>query len=1174
MVNSNTITLSLSPDLNQIAKLIDRSRPQVVVVVGTGVAINATGLSHASWLGLLKHGIRHLVAINYFTKSHGDRLESSLNAAFSHFNLQTALQHAEAVEQVLNTPDEKVFAQWLETAFASFKARNEEKAKAPLDALRDLHEAGVLLLTTNYDNLLSDITGAPPVTWEEHADFHRVMTRQKAGILHIHGHWQRPSSIVLGRSSYDRVVADVDLQQLFRTLWLNWSWIYVGCGDGLDDPNLGRLLEWSKGWGESGLPDFFLARDDKAKEIAARSNKPPNLRSIGYPSHDELPVMLRSVTPAARCWPFVQVDDQFPLFHVSGASDPFPSRQEYVDGIVPAFAADAELLRRLQAHGWACCIDVASVGKTTLALRVATSREQRLHPFYLDLKREIEDDVEASPVAAVNRLARPGTLLILDNVHYKPELARQLWQQWLAKPSDSRGRLLLVATRIHQPVVVTPEEDLTFFERHPANPAILLQPTPEDLGRLAKHIYHRVGGAKCPPMPEPPTEALAEWHPVYRAALNAFTFVVLDSLADFQNGRWPLPPSRASAWVRKHWLDRLDAPELENAVCLAAFGAQELEMLVQNDALPHPGKTKKLFELGLVAQTLRGQLKQYRQFELREPGWGRLILAALTQSVDEEQILFAAASRHLQTAIVLSARLRRDGNSVRLIRLWEYITPKADGLVKQVWDLPLPYFPNLVRLAKIGGQPELAIRFWKTIEAEPHKLGSSAWANSLDSVGSFLDVAKQHGRDTAVLWDAILGKPGDPDQQAKLDKLGSSAWATSLDSVGSFLNVAKQHGRDTAVLWDAILGKPGDPDQQAKLDKLDSSAWANSLDKVGSFLDVAKQHGRDTAPLWQILANAPDRLSQKGKTATLEALVGFAHYAPISLLEIAVREIRPGHWNSTSFSKALTGATWLAWECANAKRDDLATDLLTLLLRRANWRDFPSQAGGYAQVCWLLANIPECAADFVDTFLKAVRTDKWLQIAYAASSCGQLASGLRQLALHQSLERCRQFHHKGLGGRLNKELERFETAAPAEQSQIIQFLGCAGLCGWAVSQRGLSGITHESVSQLPVNILPHRARAAQVEDYQVQLWLGLRTFVSITRASLLLPRATINETLKLWRANLGETALTPATTAHRVNQNMVAWLGICSSANPPALLPSQEPLWTLVGFPDRFGPHR
>ena len=290
--------------------------------------------------------------------------------------------------------------------------------------------------------------------------------------------------------------------------------------------------------GRERIPSYFLAQADKVKEIAGRAGKPPNLVSIGYPSHDELPVVLQLITPAARCWPFIRVDDEFPLFHVPGANDPFPTREEYLDGDVPTLTADAELQKRLQTHGWACVIDVASVSKTTLALRSATTHEQRAHPvFYLDLKKEIPDDADASPVAAVHRLARPNTLLILDNIHHQPELARQLWQQWSAKPCDSRGQLLLVATRIHRPaVVVTPEQDLMFFESHPANPAILPQPTPADLGRLAKHLYHRVGGKKFPPMPEPPVEALADWHPVYRAALNAFTFAVLDSLADFQKG--------------------------------------------------------------------------------------------------------------------------------------------------------------------------------------------------------------------------------------------------------------------------------------------------------------------------------------------------------------------------------------------------------------------------------------------------------------------------------------------------------------------------------------------------------------------------------------------------------------------------------------------------------------
>ncbi len=174
--------------------------------------------------------------------------------------------------------------------------------------------------------------------------------------------------------------------------------------------------------------------------------------------------------------------------------------------------------------------------------------------------------------------------------------------------------------------------------------------------------------------------------------------------------------------------------------------------------------------------------------------------------------------------------------------------------------------------------------------------------------------------------------------------------------------------------------------------------------------------------------------------------------------------------------------------------------------------------------------------------------------------------------MNQPVDLCRQFHHKGLGGRLSKELGRFNNSPPSVQSQGIQFLGCSSLCGWAVSQRSLGGISHESISQLPLSILPHRLEMARIEDYQWQLWLGLRAFVSIKQERLRLPSETIEQTLKLWRVNLAETAATPATTAHRVNQSMVRWLEACSRIQLPALLPSTEPLWTLAGFPMQLVP--
>ena len=162
---------SLPKELEPLAKLLEKDEPRVLVVVGTGVSAGATSVPYASWLGLLKHGVQHLVETEVFTAKRGSQLNASLNSAFSPFNLKSALQHAELIEQNLMTPNADAFARWLEAAFNETQFRAERTAT--LNSLRDLQQAGALLMTTNYDSLLSQATGLPPVTWEEHGAFLR-----------------------------------------------------------------------------------------------------------------------------------------------------------------------------------------------------------------------------------------------------------------------------------------------------------------------------------------------------------------------------------------------------------------------------------------------------------------------------------------------------------------------------------------------------------------------------------------------------------------------------------------------------------------------------------------------------------------------------------------------------------------------------------------------------------------------------------------------------------------------------------------------------------------------------------------------------------------------------------------------------------------------------------------
>jgi hypothetical protein len=109
----------------------------------------------------------------------------------------------------------------------------------------------------------------------------------------------------------------------------------------------------------------------------------------------------------------------------------------------------------------------------------------------------------------------------------------------------------------------------------------------------------------------------------------------------------------------------------------------------------------------------------------------------------------------------------------------------------------------------------------------------------------------------------------------------------------------------------------------------------------------------------------------------------------------------------------------------------------------------------------------------------------------------------------------------------------------------------------------------DTVADLPTTIQPHRPEATRVEDWQLQLWVGLRAFVSIAKIMLPIPRDVIEKTLELWRENLTETKLEPTSTLHKLNLSMATWLEMCLNTNSIGLLPSKEPLWTVVGFPVR-----
>ncbi|MEY4178706.1 MAG: hypothetical protein RLY70_2280, partial [Planctomycetota bacterium] len=66
-------------------------------------------------------------------------------------------------------------------------------------------------------------------------------------VLHLHGHWDEPDSVVLGIRSYEDVKNNEHTQAVMRALAMRHSLMLVGCGDeGTNDPNFGPFLTWLK----------------------------------------------------------------------------------------------------------------------------------------------------------------------------------------------------------------------------------------------------------------------------------------------------------------------------------------------------------------------------------------------------------------------------------------------------------------------------------------------------------------------------------------------------------------------------------------------------------------------------------------------------------------------------------------------------------------------------------------------------------------------------------------------------------------------------------------------------------------------------------------------------------------------------------------------------------------
>lgn len=265
-----------------MSELLDDLRSEiakghVLAIVGAGVSIGATGGDAvASWAGLVKSGIDRCVEVAQPLPTRwAERVREELESG----DLDDLLSAAEKISAKLGAPAGGEYRRWLRETVGQLKIQD----RSVIEALRDLE---IPLATTNYDGLLEEVTGRPPVTWREGAKVERVIRGDEPGILHLHGYWDEPESVVLGLRSYGQILSDAHAQTVQRALRTTRSFLLVGCGEGLSDPNFGALLLWSRSvFAGSEYRHFRLCLDSEVVSIQAKHPPEERIFVRGYGAH-------------------------------------------------------------------------------------------------------------------------------------------------------------------------------------------------------------------------------------------------------------------------------------------------------------------------------------------------------------------------------------------------------------------------------------------------------------------------------------------------------------------------------------------------------------------------------------------------------------------------------------------------------------------------------------------------------------------------------------------------------------------------------------------------------------------------------------------------------------------------------------------------------------------------
>jgi tetratricopeptide (TPR) repeat protein len=264
----------------------DLAAGHVLVVVGTGVSLQASGGDgRAGWAGLIGNGIDSCDGLGLLGDGEAKQLHERLKDAKAPAVL---IEIAERIQSLLDGAGE--LRRWLQESAGALPLPDREIVDA-------VHALGARISTTNYDDLLSRDRGIHAVPWTDLIAVQELLRGDRRGILHFHGYYDAPESVILGVRSYKALLEAKGAQAVQQVVAASQTLLFVGCGsDGLADPNFGALLEWcATVFPDSRYRHYCLCRKG---ELASLKAKHKGLSFIAYgKDYADLAPALRALAP-------------------------------------------------------------------------------------------------------------------------------------------------------------------------------------------------------------------------------------------------------------------------------------------------------------------------------------------------------------------------------------------------------------------------------------------------------------------------------------------------------------------------------------------------------------------------------------------------------------------------------------------------------------------------------------------------------------------------------------------------------------------------------------------------------------------------------------------------------------------------------------------------------------